>query len=198
MADRQTLDVYARRAADYARRFTTERPDRHLSRFMAALPKGARVLDLGCGTGRAASFMQSAGLIVDAWDASPEMAAIGRETFGLTIEIRDFADLSDVAGYDGIYANFSLLHAPRSEMPGHLDRVATALKPDGLLHLGLKRGEGEARDALGRYYAYYQLSELSQLLGKVGLTIETREFGAEEGLDGVLAPWIILTARKTS
>ena len=196
MADKQTLDVYARRAKDYAKRFAAERPDRHLSHFISALPAEARVLDLGCGTGRSAAFIRDAGHEVDAWDASKEMAAIGREEYGLEIEIRYFASLASIGAYDGIYANFSLLHAPKSEFPDHLERIARALKPGGLLHIGLKTGEGEARDLLGRYYAYYQHAELDTYLKAAGLEIETSEFGADEGLDGVLAPWMILTARK--
>ena len=196
MADRQTLTVYAEKARDYAAKFTTERPDRTLARFIAAMPDGARVLDLGCGTGRSAVFMTAAGLLVDAWDASEEMARIGQEAHGLDIRIAEFTDLSAKARYDGIYANFSLLHAPKSQMPDNLARIATALKPGGLLHLGLKTGDGEARDALGRFYAYYQEAELAALLADAGLAIDTRDFGTEEGLDGTLAPWIILTARK--
>lgn len=198
MADRQTLDVYARRAADYEQRFATDRPGRHLSRFISSLPDNARVLDLGCGTGRSAWFMQDAGCRVDAWDASPEMASLGNRTFGLAIEIRDFASLSASALYDGIFANFSLLHAPKSEMPDHLRQISRALKPGGILHIGLKTGDGEARDKLGRYYAYYQPAEIADVLQAAGLVVETSELGAEEGLDGVIAPWIVLTARKPS
>ena len=51
-------------------------------------------------------------------------------------------------------------------------------------------------DALGRFYAYYQDAELTALLEEAGLSVETRNFGADEGLDGTLAPWMILTARK--
>ena len=198
MADRQTLDVYAMRAGDYARRFGGERPDRHLSRFISALPGGARVLDIGCGTGRSAAFMVEAGLRVDAWDASPEMAAIGRDTFGLTVEVRTFDSLTEKSVYDGVYANFSLLHASKPDLPGHLLRIADALVPNGLFHIGLKTGTGEARDNLGRFYAYYEEPELTALLTAAGFDAETRDFGADEGLDGTVAPWMILTARKTS
>ncbi len=196
MADRQTLDVYARRAGDYAAKFATDRPDRHLKRFIKAMPKGGRVLDLGCGTGRASVFMRDAGLAVDAWDASEEMARIGREANGLDIRIAEFAELSAEAVYDGNYASFSLLHAPKSEMPAHLLRISAALRPGGLLHLGLKTGDGEARDSIGRFYAYYQDAEISALLDATGLAVTSRSFGEEAGLDGTVAPWIILAARK--
>jgi trans-aconitate methyltransferase len=163
---------------------------------MSQLPKGGRVLDLGCGPGRSAAAMRDAGFSVDAWDASPQMATIGAEKFDLAIEIRDFDSLTAESEYDGIFANFSLLHAPKSDMPRHLHRIAKALKPGGLFHIGLKIGDGEARDKLGRFYAYYQDAELTALLEEAGLSVETRNFGADEGLDGTLAPWMILTARK--
>ena len=196
MADKQTLDVYAQRAGDYAAKFGNEAPDRHLRYFVSELPESGRVLDLGCGPGRSAAIMRDAGFDVHAWDASPQMAEIGAGKFGLSIEVRDFESLAADMEYDGIFANFSLLHAPKADMPGHLERIAKALKPGGLLHIGLKIGDGEARDQLGRFYAYYQDAELTTLLEEARLSVETRNFGADEGLDGTLAPWMILTARK--
>lgn len=195
MADQQTLAVYAARARDYAQRFAQDRPDRHLAAFIAALPKGARVLDLGCGTGRASAFMCDAGLTVDAWDASPEMADLARDLHGVDVTIAAFDALDAKATYDGIYANFSLLHAPKADMPANLARIRAALKDGGLFHVGLKTGDGETRDNLGRFYAYYQDPELSQLLEGADFNILSRDFGAEEGLDGTVAPYIILKAR---
>ncbi len=196
MADKETLDVYAKRASDYAARFKGGASDSHLEDFMAALPPGGKVLDLGCGPGRSAAKMQDAGFDVDAWDASPEMARVGLDLHGITIRIAQFDALEATEKYDGIFANFSLLHAPKSEMPGNLTRIARALKPGGVFHIGLKSGTGEDRDALGRFYAYYTDPELSDLLCDAGMTVETRAAGEEAGLDGTLAPWIILKARK--
>ncbi|NNE81219.1 MAG: methyltransferase domain-containing protein [Silicimonas sp.] len=195
MSDRETLDVYARRAGDYADAFEKPSPDRHLEAYIAALPTGARVLDLGCGPGRAAAAMRDAGLLVDASDASPEMAAIARDRFDLKVRVADFFALDAVDRYDGIYANFSLLHAPKSDMPGHLARIATALKPGGLFHVGLKTGTGETRDELGRFYAYYTDDEITGLLESAGFQVESRHTGSEAGLDGVEAPFIILKAK---
>ena len=198
MADRETLDVYAERAEDYATRFGSEKPDRHLSSFIAAISDGGHVLDLGCGPGQSSAFMRDAGLSVTSWDASDAMATLGRERFGLDIQVKEFSDLQDTEAYDGIYANFSLLHAPKSEMPDHLSRVSKALIPGGVLHLGLKAGDGEKRDRFGRFYAFYQDAEITALLTDAGLAVESRDFGAEAGLEGTVDPWIILTARKTA
>lgn len=193
--DRETLSVYDAKADDYANLVSSSEPDRHLTAFMDTLPKGGRVLDLGCGPGRSAYFMAEAGFAVDAWDASPEMARLGRETFGLDVKVKGFSDLDAVMAYDGIYANFSLLHAPKSDMPGHLRRIARALCPGGQFHIGTKTGTGEKRDPIGRFYAYYTDEELTGLLADVGLVVKTRATGRDIGLDGVEAAWIVMRAR---
>ena len=196
MSDSETLSVYAARADDYAQMVESEGPGRHLSAFIEALPSGARVLDLGCGPGTAAVHMANAGLRVDAWDASPEMIDLVVKTPGLDARVAGFDALSAEGAYAGIYANFSLLHAIKADMPGHLARIARALLPKGLFHIGMKTGTGARRDNLGRFYAYYTDAELTGLLGEAGFTVFSRATGSEPGLDGVDAPWIIMRARR--
>ena len=196
MPDEATLAVYAQRADDYADRFAKGPPDRHLETFIADLPAGSRVLDLGCGPGRAAAHMAREGFAVDAWDASNEMALLARDRFGVDVRVATFDDLDATALYDGIWANFSLLHAPRAEMPAHLARIARALKAGGLLHLGLKTGTGERRDSLGRFYAFFGEDEIEDLLSGAGFTVLDRTTGAEKGLGGTTDPFIILRARR--
>ena len=198
MSDRETLNVYAAKAQDYDTRFGREKgPGSHLQAFMDVLPAGGRVLDLGCGTGAAARHLVAAGFECDAWDASPEMAAIAAKLPGVTPEVRRFDSLTASDTYDGIHANFSLLHAPRAEMPENLARISAALKAGGHLHLGLKTGTGEKRDDLGRFYAYFTDAELTGLLDDVGLHVLTRATGEEVGLAGTSDPWIIMLARKS-
>ena len=194
MPDQETLSVYAAKAADYARLVASDTPGKALRAFIAALPEHSRVLDLGCGVGDGARHMMAAGHIVDAWDASPEMAALARQR-GVEAEIRTFDDLDAIAEYDGVHANFSLLHAPKSDFPAHLARIVRALKPGGLFHFGTKLGEGERRDALGRFYAFYGEAELDELFAAAGLQILNRHRGREAGLAGTIDPFIILLAR---
>ncbi len=195
MADRETLNVYAEQAERYAKQFENT-GDADLTMFMSKLRPGARVLDLGCGPGKAAAAMQQHGFVADAWDASPEFVQLARSAYGLEAKVAEFSDLDADGVYDGIYANFSLLHVPKSEMPGHLGRIARATKQGGRFHIGMKTGSGEKRDGLGRFYAFYEEAELTRLLAAVGFAVDYRRTGAEPGLDGEIAPWVILQANK--
>lgn len=193
-ADVETLRVYAAQAERYADVFDVEREDPWLDAFLAAMPEGAQVLELGCGPGRIAGVMQSAGLRVDAVDASPEMVALARERHGVDARVARFDEIDAQDVYAGVWANFSLLHAPRAEMSGHLNRLHRALVPGGRLHLGLKAGQGETRDELGRFYTYYEEQELRDLLQAAGFALAQVDHGASAGLAGTVDPWLIVTA----
>lgn len=194
MSDARTLAVYEARAADYAARFRGA-ADADLQAFAAALPPGGRVLDLGCGPGGSAALMAEAGLAVEAWDASPAMVRLARGR-GLEARVARFEELEAEGLYDGVWANFSLLHAPRAALPGHLAAVARALRPGGRLHLGMKTGTGERRDALGRFYCYWGTAELRGLIEAAGLRPLACREGASEGLAGGREPHAIWTAER--
>lgn len=194
MSDAETLAVYAAQADAYRTKFTGA-PSGSLIAFTELLPPNARVLDLGCGPGNAAEHMAAQGHTVDAWDASPTfIEAI--DAPGVTARVATFDQLDAQDTYDGIWANFSLLHAPRADFPGHMHRVAKALKPGGILHLGMKTGTGEKRDHLGRFYAFHTEAELRDTLTSRGLTILHTHAGEEAGLAGTVDPFLLLTGRK--
>lgn len=194
MSDKETIRVYDARASEYADVTASSGPDETLQTFMSALPEQARVLDLGCGPGTSAGYMAAAGFEVDAWDASGEMVALAARIPGVTAKQALFSDLTSVARYDGVWANFSLLHAPHAEMPEHLRAIRTALRPGGLFHIALKEGAGDKRDQLGRKYSYYTVETLTAVLQDAGLNPGPFRSGVDMGLDGTLASWISTTA----
>lgn len=195
MSDPDTIRIYDARADDYARATNDNNSrDPHLAAFISACPKGSRVLDLGCGPGTSAREMARAGLSVDAIDASGEMVAMAAEHSGVYARQATFDQIDGADVYAGIWANFSLLHASRSEFAKHLDAIHRALKPGGVFYLALKLGKGEARDKIGRFYTYYSEQQLEAHLTQAGFMITNRTFGNGPGLDGTLSDWIAVAA----
>ncbi len=196
MSDPRTIAVYDAKAGDYAKLTLTSRPDADLQAFIALIPDGGRVLDLGCGPATASAHMRAAGLDPDPVDASGAMVALANETYGIAARQATFDDLDAVAAYAGVWANFSLLHAPRADLPRHLGAIHRALIPGGTFHIAMKTGADAGRDALDRLYTYVGVAELQGLLVDAGfLLLGTRE-GVGAGLSGSMDPYVICLTRK--
>lgn len=196
MADKRTLKVYDAKCRDYAEAFRRSEADAQLLAFMAMVPKGGHVLDLGCGPAFASAHMRDAGFICDPVDGSEGMVKIARELHGLDARLLMFDQIDMVDAYDGIWANFSLLHAKREDLPRHLAALSNALRTDGAFHIGLKTGQGEARDSIDRFYTYWEEDTLQAMLADVGLTVTGVDHGSGKGLAGTLDSWVVIRARK--
>lgn len=165
--DPQTLAFYDRDAEAYAGR-RLPRVSQRLSDFLAALPAGAHLLDLGCGGGQDSEVMLARGFEVTPLDGSAGLARIAQERLGRPVRVQLFENLEDEEAFDGIWANASLLHVPAPGLPLALARVRRALKPGGLFHASYKAGEGEGRDMLGRYFNFPSEAELRAAYGQAG------------------------------
>ncbi|MDJ1008912.1 MAG: class I SAM-dependent methyltransferase [Paracoccaceae bacterium] len=194
MSDPETLAVYDAQADDYVAMMKDyAAKDPLIAEFIAACPEGGYVLDLGSGPGGYAVLMAEAGLSVDALDASAEMIA-RIDSPGVSPRVGTFDDVTAIAVYDGIWASFSLLHAPRADMPRHLAALHRAARPGAPFFLGLKRGTGGDRDALGRYYEYYEREDLDPLLEAAGFTPGRHWTGVATGMAGHEQGWIVIEA----
>lgn len=193
--DPETIAVYDRRVEEYAA-LTGQTGSEPFDAFASAVTTGGAVLDWGCGPGHDAARLSAAGFEVDAVDASAAMVAHAADRHGLRARRATFGELDAVDAYDGVWANFSLLHASRSDMPRHLRAAWIATRAGGSCYVSVKCGEGERRDALGRRYGYYTEPALRELLRAAGFTVLDRFGGESLGLDGVPASWVGLLSAK--
>ncbi|HLS15888.1 MAG TPA: class I SAM-dependent methyltransferase [Beutenbergiaceae bacterium] len=120
------------------------------ARFVDAMvPRGARVLDAGCGPGRHGGYLATAGHEVVGVDIDPVLIAAAEEDFpGPTWMVGDLAELDLPArgiaeGFDAILCagNVMTFLAPgtRREV---LRRMAAHLKGDGRAAIGFGTGRG--------------------------------------------------------
>ena len=192
--DKITINIYNEKTTDYQNMAKSSAEMAAEKDFAASIPVGGYVLDYGCGPGRTAGYFAECGLQTHAFDASIEMVKLARNNIGVKVWLGSFESFSAKDTYDGIWANFSLLHAPREEMHNLLKVIHSALKTKGKLFLSLKLGTGQARDTLGRLYTYYEKEELRNFLQTAGFTWESHIEGSGKGLDGTVSEWISVLA----
>ena len=197
MSDDETIGVYNKHVQKYADMVIQDETDPTLTSFIKHIPQNGFVLDLGCGPGNASAVMRDQGLRVDPVDASEEMIKLANKTYAINARKAFFADLNAADVYDGVWANFSLLHAPIRDFPGHLQAIHKSLKSDGIFHIALKTGSGMKRDKMGRMYSFYTQAELSQYLMDTGFTIIEHKTGEGTGLAGDVSAWISILSKKS-
>ena len=196
MADKRTIDVYDEKAAEYIKLTATSAPDAHLQGFIDAVVPGGVVLDFGCGPATASAHMRAAGLRPDPLDASQGMVDLANDTYAINARLGTFDDLTEIGRYDGVWANFSLLHASHADLPRYIKAIATALKPAGVFHIGMKTGEGQARDSIERLYSYISVQDLRGLISDAGFDISFTQEGKDTGLSGSVDAFVIMRAIK--
>ena len=111
--------------------------------FRDRLAPGARLLEIGAGTGQDSAYFQQEGFAVVAADLSPAMVEHCRAK-GIEAHVMDFLQLSFPAGsFDAVFAMNCLLHVPNHDLPTVLAAIRTVLRPGGLFFLGVYGGNEE-------------------------------------------------------
>lgn len=95
--------------------------------FLAELPDSARILDLGCGSGRDTLAFKNKGYQVDAIDYSGVLVERASQLTGIAVQQLSFYELDMHDVYDGVWACASLLHCARNRLPDVLKRIHAAL-----------------------------------------------------------------------
>jgi SAM-dependent methyltransferase len=105
-------------------------------RLRARLPRGGRVLDLGCGTGEDALFLASQGFLVRGLDVSPGMVGRARAKAAerglgedrVRFEVRAAEDVAQAGEvFDGAYSGFGALNC--ADLASVARGLAAALRP---------------------------------------------------------------------
>jgi cyclopropane fatty-acyl-phospholipid synthase-like methyltransferase len=199
VADR-FAESWRRRPQEYPQ--DAEREQAWYLRFFEALPRGARVLDVGCGNGESALVeLLARGCRAVGVDLSHQQAirAHARCPAALVLEGEmtevEFADGS----FDGLVAVHSMWNVPRQEHAALFARARRWLVDGGvaLLTLGAIPSDDDAElftDLLGvpTYYDARTADASLQLLTDAGFTIEDYH---RPDLRGVIGGVLIVLAR---
>ncbi|MGC1213872.1 MAG: class I SAM-dependent methyltransferase [Micromonospora sp.] len=116
--------------------------------FRDRLSPGARLLEIGAGTGQDSAYFQHEGFAVVAADLSPVMVEHCRAK-GIEAHVMDFLQLGfPASSFDAVFAMNCLLHVPNHDLPAVLAAIRAVLRPGGLFFLGVYGGTESAEGAL--------------------------------------------------
>ena len=149
------------------------------ARFRAHLPAApARMLDLGCGTGRDLAWFEAHGCRGFGSDLSRGMLDLARQAARAPLCQMDMRFLGFApASFQAVWCCAALLHLPKREAPLALAEIARVLVPGGFLSLSVQKGDSEGIErapytgTVERFFARYQIEEMAALIQAAGYTI---------------------------
>ena len=195
---RRTLDHYQARAEAFwegTRYHDVEQNIEALLRHIKTAPPFT-LLDLGCGPGRDLLTFAQRGHRVIGLEGAPALADMARAHSACEVWEQDFLQLDlPEACFDGIFANASLFHVPRQELPRVLRQLHATLKSQGVLFSSNPRGNNEESINGERYGAYHDLVAWSAFLAAAGF-VELEHYYRPAGLPREQQPWLASVWRK--
>lgn len=135
--------------------------------FLENMEEGDTILDLGCGSGRDSLTFYDLGYDVTPMDASEEMCKLAEIHTGLDVLHMSFEEMTFDNVFDGIWACGSLVHVPKNEIQGILNKIADALKDTGLFYMSVKLGDYEGFRG-ERYFSDYTEDSVEAVFRKNG------------------------------
>lgn len=192
---RSTIDYYNRIADSYY--WTTVGIDMSKLRnaFAAYLPSEARVIDLGCGSGRDVMAFGDMGHEASGLDASKELVELAKERLEVKASVGDMVTWRASEPYDGIWCCASLIHLNEEEKKRFFGNLQYNLKPGGVIYISVKEGIETGTDEEGVYTSNCTAEELKSFLNGAGCEIlETVVTEDAMGRPGV--KWLNVIAKK--
>lgn len=193
---KKTLNYYNQNAEVFTKNTINVDFKSTQERFLKKLPDASDILDFGCGSGRDTKYFLSQGNSVTATDGSEELCRLASEYTGIPVKHMLFQDLDKKDTYNAIWACSSILHLPYQELKSVLNKMAQALKENGIVYTSFKYGtfEGERN---GRYFTDMTEEKFETLLKEIAVFyIEEQWVTSDVRPDRGDEKWLNLILRK--
>jgi SAM-dependent methyltransferase len=195
-------DLIAQRYLDWSDLNPSSQRTRYLERLLGLLPAGAELLELGCGAGIPVARALAERCRVTGVDISAAQIALARQHVpGATFIQADMAALDfPPAVFDAVVGFYSLIHLPRAEHAALLGRIASWLRPGGLLLATMGAGDAPGNvepDWLGApmFWSHFDADTNRALVRQAGLDLLDDSVIADDE-HGQPVPFLWIVARK--
>lgn len=202
-------DYYHRYAEAYHAETFGIDPAMFLTPFADRVRPGARLLDVGCGSGRDLLWLTRRGFEAVGFERSPGLAELAAKSSGCRVIRGDFEtyDFSGIQA-DAVIMVGSLVHMPHARISNVIKNILNALKEPnaapfgsddiemgtGIVFLSLKEGEGSITDERGRIFSLWQDHELKRIFD--ALSLRVRHFQRSLSADGLGKTWLSYVLAK--
>jgi len=165
-------DYYEQNHQEYYDSTYSLDPSLFLDVLTKYLTPGARILDIGCGSGRDLLWLKKQGFDPAGLERAPGLAKMARDLSGCQVVEGDFEthDFKKTE-YDALVLVGSLVHLHHEKLKGLLRRILDAIKPGGLVYLTLKKGKGTVTREDGRCFYLWEKEELDGIFRAVNLEV---------------------------
>lgn len=136
-----SLQYYNAHADEYCTRVHNIDMSQVYDKFLTLIPLHAKILDMGCGSGRDSKYFINAGYDVLALDGSIQLVQRASQELGQEVLHMIFEDMTFTEKFDGVWACASLLHIPYDKQKFHMECIHRALKPGGIFYASYKYGD---------------------------------------------------------
>lgn len=199
----KTINYYEENANSLISRYESADVSEVQQLLLQTFDKNSKLLEIGCGSGRDASFMTKNDFDVIAIDGSKNMIEeakkvhpeLSQKLFHKTLP----HDLKFNQTFDGIYSIATLMHLSQNDLEETISKIYNLLNSNGkfLMSVSLFRDDIDKNgfDGKGRFFLVLSFEIWINLLENLGFKIlDTKTNGDGLGRSGI--EWLTLVAQK--
>lgn len=198
-----TINYYEQNSSNLSSRYENADVSEIHKLLLQTFDKNSELLEIGCGSGRDASFMSKNDFNITAIDGSINMIKeaknIHTELFKKLFHKTLPNDLEFDKKFDGIYSIATLMHLSKNDLKITMSKIYNLLNQNGkfLMSVSLFRDDINKNgfDDKGRFFLVLNFDEWVNLLENIGFKILKTKTNAD-GLDRNGIQWLTLVAKK--
>ena len=147
-------------------------PHVFLSPLVTELNPNAKILDIGCGSGRDMLWLKNKGYKLTGFEQSHGLAQLAQNYSGCSVVEGDFNtfDFSSLS-FDALLLIGAMVHITKSNFPKVFKSTRNALSLGGLILITMKEGIGISSNPDGRIFTLWQKTDLETIFFNDNLRI---------------------------